>query len=60
MKRFLIITLVLLSAFGGRGLYARDQGDAADWKEGDIVFQISKSEQSPLIQYATGSPWSHF
>ena len=32
---------------------------AADWKEGDIVFQISKSSQSPLIQYATGSPWSH-
>ena len=29
------------------------------YKEGDIVFQISKSEQSPLIQYATGSPWSH-
>ena len=28
-------------------------------KEGDIVFQISKSEQSPLIQYATMSPWSH-
>lgn len=32
---------------------------AADWKEGDIVFQTSKSEQSPLIQYATGSRWSH-
>ena len=39
-------------------IYARDKGDAADWKEGDIVFQISMSEQSPLIQYATGSPWS--
>ena len=59
MNRILIITLVLLSAFAGRGLYARDKGDAAEWKEGDIVFQISKSEQSPLIQYATGSPWSH-
>ena len=33
--------------------------NATDWKEGDIVFQISKSSQSPLIQYATGSPWSH-
>lgn len=28
-------------------------------KEGDIVFQMSKSKQSPLVQYATGSPWSH-
>lgn len=28
-------------------------------KEGDIVFQISRSNQSPLIQYATLSPWSH-
>lgn len=29
------------------------------YKEGDIVFQISTSRQSPLIQYATLSPWSH-
>nr|DAU84873.1 MAG TPA: Permuted papain-like amidase enzyme, YaeF/YiiX, C92 family [Caudoviricetes sp.] len=28
-------------------------------KEGDIVFQISKSRQSFLIQYATVSPMSH-
>lgn len=28
-------------------------------KEGDIVFLMSKSEQSPLVQYATSSPWSH-
>lgn len=28
-------------------------------KEGDIVFQMSKSKQVPLVQYATGSPWSH-
>lgn len=59
MKQLLASILVLLSVFVGRGIYARDKGDAADWKEGDIVFQISKSEQSPLIQYATGSPWSH-
>lgn len=31
----------------------------SNWKEGDIVFQISKSNQSSLIQYATCSPWSH-
>lgn len=29
------------------------------YKEGDIVFQMSTSSQSPLIQYATASPWSH-
>lgn len=28
-------------------------------KEGDIVFQISKSNQSPYIILATKSPWSH-
>ena len=29
------------------------------YKEGDIVFQVSKSRQSPLIQQATDSKWSH-
>lgn len=28
-------------------------------KEGDIVFQISESGQSPAVIFATGSPWSH-
>ena len=28
-------------------------------KEGDIIFQTSKSSQSKLIQYATNSPMSH-
>ena len=28
-------------------------------KEGDIVFQISKSSQSPFIMNTTKSPWSH-
>lgn len=29
------------------------------YKEGDIVFQISKSRQSLFIQLATASPWSN-
>lgn len=29
------------------------------FKEGDIIFQTSKSKQSPLIQLATKSPLSH-
>ena len=33
--------------------------DCSEWKEGDIVFQISKSKQSPFIQLATGSLYSH-
>lgn len=33
--------------------------DSTDLKEGDIVFQISKSRQSPFVQLATSSPWSH-
>lgn len=31
----------------------------AEWREGDIVFQISKSKQSPFIQLATKSLYSH-
>ncbi len=27
--------------------------------EGDIVFQTSNSKQSPFIQHATGSKWTH-
>lgn len=29
------------------------------YREGDIIFQMSKSKQSPFIAYATGSPWTH-
>jgi hypothetical protein len=54
MKRLLVILSVLLSV----SVYTYADG-YQDFKEGDIVFQISKSKQSPLIQYATGSLWSH-
>lgn len=30
-----------------------------DWQEGEIVFQISKSKQSPFIAWATLSPFTH-
>ena len=53
MKRLLIL-LFLTTLF----VTANADGKQ-DYKEGDIVFQISKSQQSPLIQYATGSLWSH-
>lgn len=32
---------------------------SAEFKEGDILWQMSKSKQSPLIQLAALSPWSH-
>lgn len=53
MKPFLMVMLFLctsLFAFADKSV---------DYKEGDIVFQISKSKQSPLIQYATKSFLSH-
>ena len=55
MKKVILLALAGLAT--AALLWAQNAAD--DWKEGDIVFQISKSEQSPLIQYATGSPWSH-
>ena len=30
-----------------------------DYKEGDMVFQISKSKQSPFVALATGSVYTH-
>ena len=50
MKKFVFCFLAILIT-----IFA----NATNWKEGDIVFQISKSKQSPLVQYATLSPWSH-
>ncbi len=53
MKRiFLICTLLVCTYYM---IYA----DHREPIEGEIVWQISKSKQSPFIQYATGSLWSH-
>lgn len=59
MRRVVAFILVFLSALAGRNLLSQDHESDDDWKEGDIVFQMSQSRQSPLIQCATGSPWSH-
>ena len=50
-KALLLITLAIASV----SFMVND----TSYKEGDIVFQMSTSRQSPLIQYATASPWSH-
>ncbi len=38
---------------------ARGAPPAKDLRDGDVVFQTSRSRQSALIQRATHSPWSH-
>ena len=55
MKKILFV-LVLVLGFGW--LYSQS-GNHSQLKEGDIVFQISQSEQSPLIGLATSSQWTH-
>lgn len=49
-KRLILLMLAMLALVAC---------SATDWKEGDIILQMSKSKQSPLIQYATSSVWSH-
>lgn len=52
MKNVLVVVFLLLSSVA----YA-DGSFAA--KEGDIVFQLSKSKQAPLVAYATNSWMTH-
>ena len=54
-KKLSILILLLAVAIGGAYCVRQQKG----YKEGDILFQVSKSHQSPLIQKATGSKWSH-
>ena len=56
MKKKLFLLFLLLAVAVGGAYYVRQQ---KGYKEGDILFQVSKSGQSPLIQKATGSKWSH-
>ncbi len=52
--KYLIATIVLIIV--ATFLFSSYSGNL---KEGDIVFQISESWQSPAVIFATGSPWSH-
>lgn len=51
IKQYTLSTLLQESKF--------TSSDNNQWKEGDIVFQISQSAQSKYVQLTTGSPWSH-
>ena len=56
-KKFNTIIMLLLIAIA---VYAQHTPRIVnDFKEGDLIFQVSQSNQSPFIQLATNSPWSH-
>lgn len=57
MKKILLFALIAIVSIAT--ISAFTSKDSNDLKEGDIVFQISKSRQSPFVQLATASPWSH-
>jgi hypothetical protein len=59
-KIFLLIVafIALCLTVAGLNFYS-GQTSKDKLKEGDMIFHISKSEQSPLIQYATNSTLSH-
>lgn len=55
-KKILIIGILLIAVTSW--CYSQS-GNHSQLKEGDIVFQISNSKQSPLIAAATASQWTH-
>ena len=57
-KKVLGILLVIVVFFLGIK-YCSGQTSADKLKEGDLIFHTSKTNQSPLIQYATMSVLSH-
>ena len=60
MKRIVILTLALiLGLLGYQWLKPQPAQATSFLKEGDIVFQTSKSSQSKYIILATQSQWSH-
>lgn len=60
MKKTIIITLLLVaSLLAINVLKSHPTPSASTLKEGDIVFQASKSPQSKYIILATKSQWSH-
>lgn len=63
MKKFLKIFLIAVALLSVAGIVvylslARME-DLEELKEGDLLFQISKSAQSPLVALATGSVYTH-
>lgn len=60
MKKIIIITLLLVASLLAVNVFKSQPAPTARaLKEGDIVFQTSKSSQSKFIILATKSQWSH-
>lgn len=53
---YVIIGLVIIVLFPYRGIRFASNPDV---REGDVIFHMSTSNQSPLIAIATGSPLTH-
>lgn len=54
-KKIVIFSLAIITVIVGVYFFHSKRG----YQEGDILFQVSCSRQSPFIQQATGSKWSH-
>ncbi|MCE2961630.1 MAG: YiiX family permuted papain-like enzyme [Chitinophagales bacterium] len=62
MKKFALIAICLLLAFGARTFAKKNQKvntQNIEFKNGDIVFQTTNSDQCKAVQLATHSPYSH-
>lgn len=63
MKKIILLLLCTLLVLPGLSqlllLVVLDPGCDPEWQEGDIIFQMSKSKQSPFIAWATKSPYTH-
>lgn len=59
--RLAVIILVILIALPICAIVCGEHraSDVDHLKEGDIVFRVSDSRQSPLVALATLSPWTH-
>lgn len=59
MKKKVTLSVLILLAVMLGGWVWHQSGNHSALKEGDIVFRISETKQSPLIAAATGSQWTH-
>jgi hypothetical protein len=58
-KRAIMKKLLVFAVFGLLYLLGCSNSLAEQLRDGDIIFQTSRSEQSIAIQKATRSPYSH-
>lgn len=59
MKKRIIVSLLIIIALGGMVMAYCKSPSTDDLREGDVVFQISKSRQSKYVIFSSSSLWSH-